>query len=49
MSRISVLDCTLRDGGYCNGWKYGYENIKKIIFQHYINFFKNILKKDYFF
>ncbi len=31
MSRISVLDCTLRDGGYCNGWKYGYENIKKII------------------
>ena len=31
MSDISILDCTLRDGGYCNEWQFGYENIKKII------------------
>ncbi len=28
---IKVLDCTLRDGGYCNNWNFGSENIKKII------------------
>ncbi len=28
---IQVLDCTLRDGGYCNNWEFGYENIVKII------------------
>ncbi|MBC5690627.1 aldolase catalytic domain-containing protein [Mediterraneibacter sp. NSJ-55] len=26
-----ILDCTLRDGGYCNEWKFGKGNIKKII------------------
>ena len=31
MGKINVLDCTLRDGGYCNQWKFGYNNIKKII------------------
>lgn len=31
MNSIQVLDCTLRDGGYCNEWNFGYENIKKII------------------
>ena len=31
MNKISVLDCTLRDGGYCNNWQFGYDNIKKII------------------
>lgn len=31
MNSIQILDCTLRDGGYCNQWKFGYENIKKII------------------
>lgn len=30
MSRIKVLDCTLRDGGYCNQWNFGENNIKKI-------------------
>lgn len=30
MSRIQVLDCTLRDGGYCNQWKFGFNNAKKI-------------------
>lgn len=30
MNKIHVLDCTLRDGGYCNQWKFGYENIQKI-------------------
>ncbi|CAM3131723.1 hypothetical protein [Sporolactobacillus spathodeae] len=31
MNRVRVLDCTLRDGGYCNQWRFGYENVKKII------------------
>jgi Isopropylmalate/homocitrate/citramalate synthases len=31
MNRIQVLDCTLRDGGYCNQWNFGYDNIHKII------------------
>ncbi len=30
MNTIHVLDCTLRDGGYCNQWKFGFENTKKI-------------------
>lgn len=29
--KTKVLDCTLRDGGYCNGWQFGYENTKKVI------------------
>ncbi|NLK37128.1 MAG: 3-hydroxy-3-methylglutaryl-CoA lyase, partial [Epulopiscium sp.] len=29
--RIYVLDSTLRDGGYCNNWRFGQENIKRII------------------
>ena len=31
MSSIKILDCTLRDGGYCNQWKFGYDNIHKIV------------------
>lgn len=31
MNRIKVLDCTLRDGGYCNQWKFGCENIRRIV------------------
>lgn len=30
MNKIHVLDCTLRDGGYCNQWQFGFENICKI-------------------
>lgn len=30
MNNIHILDCTLRDGGYCNGWKFGFDNIHKI-------------------
>lgn len=30
MNRIQVLDCTLRDGGYCNECRFGFENTKKI-------------------
>lgn len=30
MNRVQVLDCTLRDGGYCNQWRFGFENAKKI-------------------
>lgn len=31
MAKIHILDCTLRDGGYCNQWKFGYKNKEKII------------------
>ncbi len=29
--RTMTLDCTLRDGGYCNDWLFGHDNIVKII------------------
>lgn len=31
MSEIKILDCTLRDGGYCNDWQFGQSNIHSII------------------
>lgn len=31
MNKIQVLDCTLRDGGYCNDCHFEFTNIKKII------------------
>lgn len=31
MNNIQILDCTLRDGGYCNEWAFGLENTKRII------------------
>jgi 4-hydroxy 2-oxovalerate aldolase len=31
MGKISLLDCTLRDGGYVNDWNFGYDVIKSII------------------
>lgn len=31
MSRIKVLDCTLRDGGYVNNWMFGEERIRCVI------------------
>lgn len=31
MKRIQILDCTLRDGGYINDWKFGKKAIKSII------------------
>ncbi|WP_028505919.1 aldolase catalytic domain-containing protein [Ruminococcus sp. FC2018] len=31
MNKIQVLDCTLRDGGYCNDWNFGFENAKQIV------------------
>ena len=31
MRALKILDCTLRDGGYCNDWHFGRRNIKKII------------------
>ena len=30
MNKLQVLDCTLRDGGYCNEWRFGFENAKRI-------------------
>ena len=31
MSKIKILDCTLRDGGYINGWNFGERTIKTVI------------------
>lgn len=31
VNHIKVLDCTLRDGGYCNDWNFGKKNIGKIV------------------
>lgn len=31
MGYIHVLDCTLRDGGYCNDWAFGKDNIVKTV------------------
>ena len=31
MSKIQVLDCTLRDGGYCNNCRFGFDNERKIV------------------
>lgn len=31
MSNISLLDCTLRDGGYINNWMFGRANIRSIL------------------
>lgn len=30
MHNIGLLDCTLRDGGYVNDWKFGHENLVSI-------------------
>ena len=30
MSNITLLDCTLRDGGYINDWEFGHNNIMRI-------------------
>lgn len=30
MSEIDLLDCTLRDGGYLNDWRFGHDNIVNI-------------------
>ena len=30
MKKISLLDCTLRDGGYVNDWRFNYSNITTI-------------------
>ena len=31
MNKVHILDCTLRDGGYCNQWKFGADNKRKIL------------------
>ncbi len=30
-SPVQLLDCTLRDGGYINGWKWGFEEARAIV------------------
>lgn len=30
MKKIQLLDCTLRDGGYINDWRFGYSNIVSV-------------------
>ena len=29
--KIKILDCTLRDGGYVNNWRFGYKTKKSIV------------------
>ena len=31
MNKVQILDCTLRDGGYCNNWTFGARNICSIV------------------
>lgn len=31
MRKINLLDCTLRDGGYINNWKFGFDIIRAIL------------------
>ena len=31
MGNIKLLDCTLRDGGYINDWRFGGEEIPEMI------------------
>ena len=31
MGEIKLLDCTLRDGGYVNDWKFGHNNMVSIL------------------
>ena len=31
MNNINLLDCTLRDGGYINNWKFGFSTIQSIL------------------
>lgn len=31
MNKVKILDCTLRDGGYCNQWDFGLQNARKIV------------------
>lgn len=31
MSRFKILDCTLRDGGYVNGWHFGKKIIRRVL------------------
>ena len=30
MNKVHILDCTLRDGGYCNDWQFGFQNARTI-------------------
>lgn len=32
MKFVRILDCTLRDGGYCNQWAFGEANIQKVMY-----------------
>lgn len=31
MGRVKLLDCTLRDGGYVNGWRFGFDEINDVL------------------
>ena len=31
MKTVSILDCTLRDGGYINDWNFGFEAIRTVV------------------
>ena len=49
MGKISVLDCTLRDGGYINNWKFGEKAIRDIgqkIIRSHVEYFEVGFVKD---
>ena len=29
-TKVSLLDCTLRDGGYVNDWNFGHNNLVSV-------------------
>ena len=31
MKEVRVLDCTLRDGGYCNDCQFGFRNARYLV------------------
>lgn len=46
MNKVQILDCTLRDGGYCNKWEFGEKN-KKTILNGLLNANINIIECGY--
>ena len=35
MNNINILDCTIRDGGYYNNWKFNFKDVKSYLKQIY--------------
>ena len=46
MSKIQVLDCTLRDGGYCNNCRFGFDNYRELYFRKVVTYNDEQFNKD---